>query len=113
MTPTLPAFLAVGALVALGVLVGVAVGRWWTRRQAVALADAYCRQVATTARWNRRFLAYRDYAGRLEVQLGEAERIIRDLTQARLNDAAQLPSVAVPPRVWAALREAQENQGMN
>jgi hypothetical protein len=113
MTPTLPAFLAVGALVALAVLVGVGVGRWWTRRQAAALADAYRRQLATTARINRRFLAYRDYAGRLEVQLGKAERIIGDLTQARLDDAAQLPQVAVPPRVWRALQEAREQWTVN
>jgi hypothetical protein len=31
---------------------------------------------------------YRDYATRLEIQLAEAEWIIRDLTNARLGDAA-------------------------
>jgi hypothetical protein len=112
MTP-LPAFLAVAALVALGVLVGVAAGRWWTRRQAAYLVDAYRRQVATAARWRRRFVAYRAYADRLEVQLAEAERIIRDLTQARLDDATQLPQVTVPPEVWRVLQEARENPEAN
>jgi hypothetical protein len=115
MIPTLPAFLVVGALVALGVLVGVAAGRRQARRS---------------------FAAHRDYCAALEADLHRVERDLDHLAAEaatfphRLQaayDAGQaaarqtgavyewpLPaSVLLPPEKWRTLREAQENGEAN
>ena len=104
---------AVGGALLVGV--GVAAGRWWNRRD-----------------WD----AHRDYIAVLERDLAEIERDCDHLAaeaaafpgrlqaaydaglqgtrQVRDAGAWPLPDrVLLPPRTWAALREAQENWEAN
>jgi hypothetical protein len=67
-----------------GLFVALAVGMWFGRRHdainAINLAG------------------YQDYAERLEREVAEAERIIRELTDARLADADALAASTGTPR---------------
>jgi len=77
--------------------VGVAAGRWSNRHEAAWRHAMDLERIA-----------------HLAGELAEAERIIRDFTRQRLDDADAddwpLPDrVLLPPRKWAALREAQEH----
>jgi len=115
MTPAVLGGIATAVGGALLVGVGVAAGRWWNRRD-----------------WD----AHRDYIAVLERDLAEIERDCDHLAaeaaafpgrlqaaydaglqgtrQVRDAGAWPLPDrVLLPPRTWAALREAQENWEAN
>jgi len=101
--------LAVGGLVGAGV--GIAAGRYTARRH----------RDAEVAWWEDTYTdlaaAYRTDLQAANAQIAEALQIIARFTDTRLVDAEQgwpLPDdLEVPPSVWAALREAEENWEMN
>jgi hypothetical protein len=79
-TPTLPAFLAVAALVALGVLVGVAAGRWWTRRS----------HAADLAWWDD---TYADLADPYDADMEAARQQVADAEAAITELRESIPKV--------------------
>lgn len=105
MTPFALGAVATAGGGAVALLVG-----WWLRDRGARRTERVLRDGLT---------AFSAYTTRLEIELAEAERIIRDLTAARETDAAQQADgwptapVPVPPQTWVALQEARENWEAN
>ena len=111
MSPVVLGGIATAVGGALLVVLGIAAGRWSARRH----------RDAEVAWWEDTYTdlaaAYRTDLAAANAQIAEALRIIAELTQQRLDDAEPrwpLPdNLEVPPSVWAALREAEENWEAN